>query len=70
MVTQTALPLSPRYRIARADVAQVFRAALDAEATIRATLEIVWQRSPRIGWRDALANLLPDPPYRPTTDER
>jgi len=43
-VTQEALPLSPRYRIARADVADVFGAALDSARVSRATFDVVWAR--------------------------
>jgi uncharacterized protein YbjT (DUF2867 family) len=66
LLTQRPLPLSPRYRIARADVAQVFCAALGETAAVRATFEIAWQRAPERAWREALANLRPDPPSRPT----
>jgi len=41
-VTQQSLPLSFRYRIARADVAELFVAALEHPKTIRATFEAVW----------------------------
>lgn len=41
-VTQDALPLSPRHRIARADVAEAFVAALDHPRATRATFEVVW----------------------------
>jgi uncharacterized protein YbjT (DUF2867 family) len=41
-VTQQPLPLSFRYRIARADVAELFVAALLHPKTIRATFEAVW----------------------------
>src|SRR5262245_7317270 len=41
-VTQRPLPLSPRYRIARADVAEVFLAALEHPRATRATFEVVW----------------------------
>ena len=40
-VIQEALPLSPRYRIARSDVADAFVAALDHARAERATLEVV-----------------------------
>ena len=43
-VTQEALPLSIRYRIARADVAEAFVAALEHPRASRATFEIVWAR--------------------------
>ena len=46
-VTQRALPLSLRYRIARADVANVFVTALDHPRAVRATFEVVWARSGR-----------------------
>ena len=46
-LTQRALPLSPRYRIARADVAAFFVAALDHPRASRATLEIIWNGPPR-----------------------
>jgi uncharacterized protein YbjT (DUF2867 family) len=42
LITQAALPLSIRYRIARADVAQVFVAALEHPRASRATLETMW----------------------------
>lgn len=63
LVTQRALPLSIRNRIARADVADVFVAALDHPRAVRATFEVVWRAGPR---RDSLPALLdqltPDPP--------
>ena len=46
-VTQEPLPLSFRYRIARADVAPLFVAALEHPKTIRATFEAVWGRRGR-----------------------
>jgi uncharacterized protein YbjT (DUF2867 family) len=46
MVTQEALPLSLRYRIARADVADVFVAALDSSLVSRATFDVVWSKGP------------------------
>ncbi len=46
-VTQEPLPLSFRYRIARADVADLFLAALDHSKAIRATFEAVWGRRGR-----------------------
>jgi uncharacterized protein YbjT (DUF2867 family) len=42
-ITQQPLPLAWRYRIARADVAQVFVAALDHPKASRATFEAVWR---------------------------
>jgi uncharacterized protein YbjT (DUF2867 family) len=41
-ITQAALPLTPRYRIAREDVAQLFVAALEHARASRATFEAVW----------------------------
>jgi len=41
-LSQASLPLSLRYRIARADVAAGFVAALDHPRASRATFEIVW----------------------------
>ena len=55
LVTQRALPLSVRYRIARADVADVFVAALDHLRAVRATFEVVWTSGPP---RDSLPALL------------
>jgi uncharacterized protein YbjT (DUF2867 family) len=43
-VTHQPLPLSLRYRIARADVAQVFLTALEHPKAARATFEAVWGR--------------------------
>jgi uncharacterized protein YbjT (DUF2867 family) len=54
-VTQRPLPLSLRYRIARADVAEVFLAALEHPRATRATFEVVW--GPR-GRPEAFAGLL------------
>ena len=45
-ITQQPLPLSPRYRIARADVAEAFVAALDHPRASRTTFELVWGRGP------------------------
>jgi uncharacterized protein YbjT (DUF2867 family) len=43
LVTQRELPLSPRYRIARADVAAVFVAAMEHPRAASATFEIAWK---------------------------
>jgi uncharacterized protein YbjT (DUF2867 family) len=63
LVTQRPLPLSIRYRIARADVAEVFVAALNHPRAGRATFEVVWSDGPP---RDSLPTLLdqlkPDAP--------
>jgi uncharacterized protein YbjT (DUF2867 family) len=60
-LTQRPLPLSPRYRIARADVAAAFVAALQHPRTARATFDIVWGTgtvAPR--WSDLFERVLPD----------
>jgi uncharacterized protein YbjT (DUF2867 family) len=60
-VTQKALPLSIRYRIARADVAEAFVAALDHARASRATFEIVWARGgQRQPWSELLQELKSD----------
>jgi uncharacterized protein YbjT (DUF2867 family) len=55
-VTQEALPLSLRYRIARADVAEVFVTALEHPCASRATFEVFWGGSgqPMCGQLDSL----------------
>jgi uncharacterized protein YbjT (DUF2867 family) len=60
-LSQTRLPLSLRYRIARSDVAQGFVAALAHPRASRATFEIVWGRrgSPE-PWQQMLDRLQPD----------
>ena len=55
VVTQRPLPLSIRYRIARADVADVFVAALSHPRAVRTTFEVVWGDGPP---RDSLPVLL------------
>ena len=64
-VTQQLLPLAWRYRIARADVAEVFLAALKHRKASRTTFEVVW--GPR-GRAEALNRLLdglqPDNEYK------
>jgi len=59
-VTQVDLPLSPRYRIPRADVAAVFVAAMEHPRTNRATFEIVSRKDSGTRWRDRLDLLEPD----------
>ena len=60
-VVQKALPLSWRYRIARADVADAFVASLDHPRASRTTFDIVWGReSPSEGWHARLDRLRPD----------
>jgi len=60
-LTQRSLPLSPRYRIAREDVAAVFVAALRDSRTERATFDVVWGKgtSPPV-WRDLFDRVRPD----------
>jgi uncharacterized protein YbjT (DUF2867 family) len=61
VVTQDPLPLSIRYRIARADVAEVFVASLDHPRASRATFEVAWGRGRRREpWPALLALLKPD----------
>jgi uncharacterized protein YbjT (DUF2867 family) len=55
VVTQHPLPLSIRYRIGRADVADVFVTALGHPRAVRATFEVVWGDGPP---REALPELL------------
>ena len=60
-LTQEALPLSIRYRIARADVAEAFAAAVDHPRASRATFEIVWAGSGRPeSWPALFEGLKPD----------
>jgi uncharacterized protein YbjT (DUF2867 family) len=60
-VTQHPLPLSVRYRIARADVARVFVAALEHPNVARATFEVVWGLgSPPENWDRLMDQLKPD----------
>ena len=60
LVTQRPLPLSPRYRIARADVAQVFVAAMEHPRTARSTFEIAWKDDAPGSWQAALDGLEQD----------
>ncbi|HUF25528.1 MAG TPA: NAD(P)H-binding protein [Gemmatimonadaceae bacterium] len=60
-VSQGDLPLALRYRIARADVAEVFVEALHHEHASRATFEAVWGKGPRVVTIGAtLSRLRPD----------
>src|SRR5262245_386790 len=54
-ITQQPLPLAWRYRIARADVAEVFLAALEHPNVSRTTFETVWGRR---DYRQPLPRLL------------
>ena len=63
VVTQQPLPLSLRYRIGRADVADVFVAALNHPRAGRATFEVVWgDGAPRDSLATLLNQLKPDAP--------
>lgn len=60
-VSQTPLPLSPRYRIARADVAEAFVTALHHPRTPRTTFELAWGSPGQPGdWEALLTHLVPD----------
>lgn len=61
-LTQEALSLSIRYRIARADVAEVFVAAMEHPRASRATFEVVWAHSRQLvePWRTLLPSLRSD----------
>ena len=67
MITQRPLPLSPRYRIARADVAEVFVAAIPHPRASRATFEVVWGRGVRAPLASLLNALEPDDASATTT---
>jgi uncharacterized protein YbjT (DUF2867 family) len=61
VVTQKPLPLAFRHRIARADVAEAFLAALHHPRASRATFEVVWGKGrPREAWPALLDHLEPD----------
>ena len=61
VVGQEAFPLSPRYRIAREDVADAFVEALAHPRASRATFDIVWGKGPRReGWSALMDRLEPD----------
>ncbi len=60
-VGQESLPLAPRYRIARTDVAETFVEALKHPSTARTTFEVVSGRGPRREHWDLLfSRLKPD----------
>jgi len=60
-VSQEPLPLAPWNRIARADVAAAFVAALDHPRASRATFEIVWRKGdPAASWPQRLDAVVPD----------
>ncbi|MFC3077787.1 SDR family oxidoreductase [Phenylobacterium terrae] len=59
-VTQSPLPLSPRHRISRQDLARAFAAALDHPRASRATFEITATKGPPGDLDARLAALQPD----------
>lgn len=59
-VGQGALPLAPRHRIARADVAEAFIEALRHPQASRTTFEIVSGRGRREDWNALFSRLKPD----------
>src|SRR5213593_1689364 len=60
-VSQQAHPLAPKYRIARADVAEAFVQALNYPNTSRTTFEVVWGKGPRREpWDLLFSRLKPD----------
>ncbi len=60
-ISQGNLPLMPRYRIARADVAEVLVESLHHDGASRATFEVVWGDGPRRhGVAELLSRLRPD----------
>jgi uncharacterized protein YbjT (DUF2867 family) len=65
-VTQDDLPLAPPHRIARADVAAAFVAALHHPGASRTTFEVAWGRgSPHVDWNTLLERLRPDAEIAP-----
>ncbi|HYT71032.1 MAG TPA: SDR family oxidoreductase [Gemmatimonadales bacterium] len=65
-VSQQAHPLAPRYRIARADVAETFVQALNHANTARTTFEVVWGKgSHGEQWELLFSRLKPDSPPPP-----
>ncbi|HEX2890678.1 SDR family oxidoreductase [Vineibacter terrae] len=61
VVGQGDLPLAPRNRIARADVAEAFVEAMQHPRASRATFEIVWGDGPRReSWDELLGRLRPE----------
>jgi uncharacterized protein YbjT (DUF2867 family) len=61
VVSQEALPLAPRHRIARTDVAETFIEALQHPRTSHATFDIVWGKGNRSeSWNTLFERLKPD----------
>jgi uncharacterized protein YbjT (DUF2867 family) len=62
IVSQGALPLALRNRIARADAAEAFVEAMQHPRASRATFEVVWGEGPRReGWNALFERLKPEP---------
>lgn len=59
-VSQTALPLLPRHRIARADVADAFAEAMRHPRASRTTFDLVWGNGHREEWDALFSRLKPD----------
>jgi uncharacterized protein YbjT (DUF2867 family) len=67
-ISQDDLKLSPRYRVARADVADVFVEVLDRPSVSCVTFDVVWGAGLyREGWTTALDALKRDPPLNAST---
>jgi len=60
-LSQEAHPLAPRYKIARADVAETFLETLKRPNTSKTTFEVAWGRGPRReAWDLLVSRLKPD----------
>ena len=69
-VSQGALPLAFRNRIARADVAEAFVEAVGTSSASRTTFEIVWGSGPRQhSWNRLFERLRPDRPGASSQEE-
>jgi uncharacterized protein YbjT (DUF2867 family) len=65
-IGQEEVRMSPRHRIGREDVADVFVQALPRPETRNTTFDAVWGKGPGpTRWDSAFAGLVPDPPVRP-----
>ena len=63
LVTQRRLPLSPRYRLSRADAAEVLVHALTDPRTSRSTIDVVWTGGePTRDWNLLFRDVRPDEP--------
>lgn len=61
LITQRRLALSPRYRLSRADAAEVLVHALTDPRTSRATIDVVWTRGePTRDWNLLFRDVCPD----------